>query len=305
MGTQSYKDSIFTMKRNLEPEKTGKPTSTTDNPEPMPVLFIGHGTPMNAIEDNEFSRSWRELGKTLPKPKAILCISAHWETEGTLVTGMEKPRTIHDFGGFPQELFEVQYSAPGNPWLARETKNVVNKSEVRLDEGWGLDHGSWSVLRQMFPAADIPVVQLSLDYTRPAPEHYALAKALAPLRQKGILIIGSGNMVHNLGRVVVRGNGLRDFNKPFGFDWAIQANGLFKRLINENRHLELADYSSLGYAVQLAVPTPEHYLPMLYALALKQENESIHYFNDQPVGGSLTMTSLIIDEASRNVQYTK
>jgi len=282
-----------------------KPTNILDNTEPMPVLFIGHGTPMNAIEDNEFSRGWREVGKTLPTPKAILCISAHWETEGTLVTGMEKPRTIHDFGGFPQELFEVKYSAPGSPWLARETNKTVKKTEVRLDDDWGLDHGCWSVLRQIFPAADIPVVQLSLDYTRPAPEHYTLAKELAPLRQKGILIIGSGNMVHNLGRVVVRGVGLRDFNKPFGFDWAIEANELFKRLINENRHLELADYPSLGQAVRLAVPTPEHYLPMLYALALKQKNESILYFNDQPVGGSLTMTSMIIDEASKNAQYAK
>ena len=289
----------------MNQKKMDKSTNTSDNTEPMPVLFIGHGTPMNAIEDNEFSRSWREVGKTLPKPKAILCISAHWETEGTLVTGMEKPRTIHDFGGFPRELFEVQYSAPGSPWLARETKNTVKKTEVRLNEDWGLDHGSWSVLRQMFPAADIPVVQLSLDYTRPAPEHYALAKALAPLRQKGILIIGSGNMVHNLGRVVVRGDGLSDFNKPFGFDWAIEANELFKKLINENRHLELADYLSLGQAVRLAVPTPEHYQPMLYALALKQKNESILYFNDQPVGGSLTMTSLIIDDDLKIAQYAK
>jgi 4,5-DOPA dioxygenase extradiol len=155
----------------------------------------------------------------------------------------------------------------------------------------------------MFPAADIPVVQLSLDYTRSGPDHYSLAKELAPLRQKGILIIGSGNMVHNLGRVVVKGDSLRNFNKPFGFDWAIEANALFKRLIDENRHLELADYPSLGHAVRLAVPTPEHYLPMLYALALKQENESVLYFNDQPVGGSLTMTCLIIDEASNNARY--
>ena len=279
-----------------------KLTSSLDTTEPMPVLFIGHGTPMNAIDDNEFSSGWRKVAKVLPKPKAILCVSAHWETEGTQVTGMAQPRTIHDFGGFPHELFEVQYPAPGSPWLARETQNTLKKSEVRLDQAWGLDHGCWSVLRRMFPAADIPVVQLSLDYTRPGPEHYALAKELAPLRQKGVLIIGSGNMVHNLGRVVVKGDGLRDFNKPFGFDWAIEASELFKRLINENRHLELADYPSLGQAVRLAVPTPEHYLPMLYALALKQEDESILYFNDQPVGGSLTMTSMIIDKAANNTQ---
>jgi 4,5-DOPA dioxygenase extradiol len=279
-----------------------KTTISKDSTEPMPVLFIGHGTPMNAIDDNEFSRGWRKAAKLLPKPKTILCISAHWETEGTQVTGMVKPRTIHDFGGFPRELFEIQYSAPGSPWLARETKNTLRKTEVRLDDDWGLDHGCWSVLRQMFPKADIPVVQLSLDYTRSGPEHYALAKELAPLRQKEVLIIGSGNMVHNLGRVEVKGN---DFNKPFGFDWAIEASELLKRLINENRHLELADYPSLGHAVHLAVPTPEHYLPMLYALALKQENESILYFNDQPVGGSLTMTSMIIDEAANNSQYAK
>ncbi len=269
----------------------------------MPVLFIGHGTPMNAIEDNEFSRRWRKAAEILPRPKAVLCISAHWETEGSQVTGMEKPRTIHDFGGFPRELFEVQYTAPGSPWLARETKNTINKTEVRLDDDWGLDHGCWSFLRQMFPEADIPVVQLSLDYTSPGPEHYSLAKELAPLRQKGVLIIGSGNMVHNLGRVVVKGDGLRDFNKPLGFDWAIEASELFKRLINENRHLELADYPSLGQAARLAVPTPEHYLPMLYALALKQKNESVLYFNDLPVGGSLTMTCLIIDETGNNARY--
>lgn len=274
-----------------------------DNKEPMPVLFMGHGTPMNAIDDNEFSRGWRRAAKILPKPEAILCISAHWEAEETLVTGMDKPRTIHDFGGFPQELFEVQYSAPGSPWLARETKNTLKNTKIGLDDGWGLDHGCWSVLRQMFPAADIPVVQLSLDYTKSGPEHYSLAKELAPLREKGILIIGSGNMVHNLGRVVVHGDGLRDFNKPFGFDWAIEASDLFKKLINENRHLELADYPSLGQAVRLAVPTPEHYLPMLYALALKKENETAIYFNDKPVGGSLTMTCLIIDEAGSNARY--
>ena len=201
-----------------------------------------------------------------------------------------------------RELYEVRYPAPGSPWLAGETKNTIKKTEVGLDGDWGFDHGCWSVLRRMFPGADIPIVQLSLDNTRPAPEHYALAKELAPLRQKGILIIGSGNMVHNLGRVVVRDN---DFNKPFGFDWAIKASELFKRLINENRHRELADYPSLGSSVRLAIPTPEHYLPMLYALALKQENESVLYFNDRPVGGSVTMTSIIIDEAPKNAQYAK
>ena len=173
---------------------------------------------------------------------------------------------------------------------------------VGLDQAWGLDHGCWSVLVKMFPAADIPVVQLSLDYTKPASAHYALAKELAPLRQKGVLILGSGNMVHNLGRIAFKTNASGDFNTPFGLDWAIEASELFKRLINENRHQELADYLSLGNAVRLAVPTPEHYLPLLYTLALKQENETVTYFNDQPVGGSLTMTSLIIDNALKNAQ---
>lgn len=257
----------------------------------MPILFLGHGTPMNAIEENDFSRGWRALTKDLPTPKAILCISAHWETRGTWVTAMEKPRTIHDFGGFPQELFNVQYPAPGKPELARETKDTLKSVETGLDLTWGLDHGTWSVLRQMYPAADIPVVQLSLDHTRPAPEHYALARELAPLRGKGVLIIGSGNMVHNLGRMSVRGE---DFNEPFGYDWALEANALFKRLINENCHAELAHYQALGEAVQLAVPTPEHFLPLLYILALKQDHEGLVYFNDQPVAGSLTMTSLAI-----------
>ncbi|MDD1626060.1 MAG: 4,5-DOPA dioxygenase extradiol, partial [Methylococcaceae bacterium] len=226
----------------MNPKEINKPAST----ESMPVLFIGHGSPMNAIEDNEFTRGWREVAKILPKPKAILCISAHWETRGTRVTAMEKPRTIHDFGGFPQGLFDIQYPAPGSPWLARKVKDTVKKIDVELDDDWGLDHGCWSVLVQMYPAADIPVIQLSLDYTKSASEHYALAKELSALRQQGILIIGSGNMVHNLGRMVIKGN----FNKPFGLDWAIEANELFKRLINENRHSELADYLALGNAVR-------------------------------------------------------
>jgi 4,5-DOPA dioxygenase extradiol len=279
----------------MEPQELGKLTETLNSTEPMPVLFVGHGSPMNAIEDNEFSREWRKVGKTLPKPQAILCVSAHWETWGTLVTAMDKPRTIHDFGGFPRALFEAEYPAPGSQWLAQETKNTVKKTDVSLDQDWGLDHGCWSVLMQMFPDADVPVIQMSLDYSQPTQYHYDLAQELAPLRQKGVLIIGSGNMVHNLRRAVIRGNNLSDLNKPFGLDWAIEANDLFKRLINEDRHEELVNYQSLGQAVQLAVPTPEHYLPMLYAIALKQEEESITYFNDRPVAGSLTMTSLIID----------
>jgi 4,5-DOPA dioxygenase extradiol len=266
-----------------------------DAADQMPVLFVGHGSPMNAIEENEFSKGWREVARALPRPKAILCVSAHWETRGTRVTVTEKPQTIHDFGGFPRKLFAVQYPAPGSTWLAQETRRVITKTRVEPDSEWGLDHGCWSILNQMYPDAEVPVVQLSLDATQSARHQYELARELPPLRGKGVLILCSGNMVHNLRLIVWRGGGLGDFNAPYGLDWAIEANELFKKLINENRHDELIDYRSLGRAVELAIPTAEHYLPMLYALALKQENESLFYFNDAAVGGSLTMTSFKID----------
>jgi 4,5-DOPA dioxygenase extradiol len=263
----------------------------------MPVLFIGHGNPMNAIEDNAFSREWAEAARKLPRPKAILCVSAHWETSGTLLTVMERPRTIHDFGGFPKELFAVQYPASGSRWLVEETRRAVRNVPVGTDSGWGLDHGCWSVLIRMFPDADVPVVQLSLDRGIPGERHYELARELAPLRRKGVLILASGNMVHNLGRIEFRG-GPDGFNAPFGLDWALEASALFRKLIVERRHGELADYPSLGKAVRLAVPTPEHYLPMLYALALQEEDESVEFFNDVPVAGSLTMTCLRIDRTA-------
>ena len=267
-----------------------KLTSNFDSTEQMPVLFVGHGSPMNAIEENEFVQEWRAVAKTLPTAIAILCVSAHWETRGTSVTVMEKPRTIHDFGGFPQKLFEVQYPAPGSPGLAKEARRIIKKTEIAFDEKWGLDHGCWSVLKRMFPAADIPVVQMSLDYTRDAQYHYDLAKELIPLRKKGILIIGSGNMVHNL-RLI-------DWNKisetGFGYDWAIEAGEKMKRYILSNDHQSLINYRSQGKAFDLAIPTPEHFLPLIYVLALKEGNERIELFNDKPVMGSLTMTSLKI-----------
>lgn len=266
-----------------------------DPADRMPVLFVGHGSPMNAIEDNEFSKGWREAARALPKPKAILCVSAHWETSGTRVTAMDKPRTIHDFGGFPRELFAVQYAAPGSPWLAEQTRAVLTKARVEPDNEWGLDHGCWSVLRQMYPDADVPVVQVSLDATQPARRHYELAGELSPLREQGVLILCSGNIVHNLRLVVPRGDGFSDFNAPYGLEWAIEANELFKKLINEDRHDELVDYRSLGKAAQLAIPTAEHYLPMLWAIALRQPGEVVSFFNDAAVGGSLTMTSFRID----------
>lgn len=253
----------------------------------MPVLFVGHGNPMNAIETNEFTRQWVILGETLPRPKAILCISAHWETKGTYVTAMQKPQTIHDFGGFPQALFDVQYPAPGNPGLADETKNIISKTNVGLDESWGLDHGAWSVIRVMYPEADIPVIQMSLDYYQNPQYHYDLARELAALRQKGVLVIGSGNMVHNLRDV--------DWSKPNqGFDWAQEANSKFKKLILDNDHKQLINYKGLGREVELSIPTPEHYLPLLYALALKTEKDEVSFFNDKCVMGSLNMTSVKI-----------
>jgi 4,5-DOPA dioxygenase extradiol len=226
----------------------------------------------------------------LPVPKAILCISAHWETWGTLATAMEKPRTIHDFGGFPKELFDVQYPAPGSPGLAGEVKRLIKTAEIGPDKEWGLDHGCWSVIRRMYPDADIPVIQLSLDYNQKPRYHYELAKQIAPLRGKGILIVGSGNIVHNLR--------LADWDKmdasEYGYDWAIEASAKIKKLILTGDHRKLMEYKSLGRAVDLAVPTPEHFLPLLYALALKEEKEEAGLFNDKPVAGSLTMTCVRI-----------
>ena len=254
--------------------------------QPMPVLFIGHGNPMNAITRNEFSLGWQQMGKALPQPRAILCISAHWETRGTAVTAMPQPRTIHDFGGFPKELSEYQYPAPGSPEVALEAKAAITKATVELDHEWGLDHGCWSVVCQMFPEATIPVLQLSLDYTKPPQWHYELARELATLRRKGVLIIGSGNMVHNL-RII-------DWRNQNGFDWAVEANELMKRHILSGNHKPLMDYQSLGKAVQMAIPTPEHYLPLLYTLGLKDEREEVSLFNDKTEMGSISMTSVKI-----------
>lgn len=270
-----------------------KMTESFGRTDKMPVLFLGHGSPMNAIEENEFVTGFRNIGKTLPKPNAILCVSAHWETRGTFVTAMEKPATIHDFGGFPQALFDVQYPAPGSPELANDTKKIVKKTEVGLDYKWGLDHGAWSVIKHLYPNADVPVIQLSLDYSQSPQYHYELAKELTVLRERGVLIIGSGNMVHNLG--MVAWNRLSD--SEYGFDWAIEASTKMKKYILSNDHKQLINFKSQGKAFELAIPTSEHYLPLLYSLALKDENEKISLFNDKAVGGSITMTSLKIDKA--------
>ncbi len=268
-----------------------KMTEPFGNTDKMPVLFLGHGSPMNAIEENEFVAGWRTIGKTLPKPNAILCISAHWETKGTFVTAMEKPRTIHDFGGFPQALFDVQYPALGSPELAAETKTIVKSTEIGLDDQWGLDHGAWSVIKHLYPNADIPVIQMSLDQGQNAQYHYDLARELSSLRNKGVLIIGSGNMVHNLGKV-----DWTRLNELYAFDWAIEASDRMKKSILTGDHQSLINYRSQGKAFDLAIPSAEHYLPLLYTLALKEENEKVSLFNDKPIAGSLTMTSVKIEK---------
>ncbi len=263
---------------------------SAESTAPMPALFVGHGSPMNAIEENEFVTGWREIAKTIPKPNAILCISAHWETRGTFVTAMEKPTTIHDFGGFPRQLFDVEYPAPGSPELAAETKKSIQKTEVGLDLKWGLDHGCWSVVKHLYPAADVPIIQMSLDYNQNPQYHYDLARELSVLREKGVLILGSGNLVHNLGRVAWD----KLYEIGFAFDWATEANEMMKRYILNEDHSKLIGYKSLGRAMDLAIPTPEHFLPLLYILALKRENEKVELFNDKAVAGSLTMTSVKI-----------
>lgn len=262
------------------------------NTDTMPVLFMGHGNPMNAIEENEFVAGFRIVANEIPAPNAILCISAHWETKGTFVTAMEMPRTIHDFGGFPRALYEVEYPAPGSPALADATTGLVARTAVEKDYQWGLDHGAWSVIKHLYPKADVPVIQMSLDYTQPARYHYELAKELSALRQKGVLIIGSGNMVHNLGMVE-----WRKLNEiDYAYDWAAEARTKMNNFIMNGDHQSLIDYQSNGKAFQLAIPTPEHYLPLLYALALKEKNEKITLFNDKAIAGSLTMTSVKIEK---------
>jgi len=268
-----------------------KVSDSLEKSDEMPVLFLGHGSPMNAIEENEFVRGFRQVGTSIPKPSAIICISAHWETKGTYVTAMDHPKTIHDFGGFPKELFEVEYPAPGDPGLARETKELVKKTQVGLDEKWGLDHGAWSVIKHLYPKADVPVIQMSIDYTQPAQYHYDLAKELSSLRKKGVLIIGSGNMVHNLG--MLAWDRLQD--SEYGYDWALEASTKMKQYILNGDFKPLINFRNQGRAFDLAIPTPEHYLPLIYALGLKGEKEKISLFNDKALAGSLTMTSLKID----------
>ena len=258
--------------------------------ERMPVLFLGHGSPMNAIEENQFVRGFREISKKIPTPNAILCISAHWFTKGTFVTSGEIQKTIHDFYGFPPELFAVQYPAKGNPELAKETVELLSPNPVIETDSWGLDHGAWSVIRHLYPEANIPVIQMSIDYTKSAQYHFELTEKLSKLRDKGILIIGSGNIIHNL-RLI----DWRNINTVgAGWDWAIEARAKTNEWIMDGNYQNLINFEKQGTALQNAVPTPDHYLPLIYTLGLKKKTEEISLFNDELIGGSLSMTSVRI-----------
>jgi 4,5-DOPA dioxygenase extradiol len=251
----------------------------------MPALFIGHGSPMNAIEDTEFSRAWAQVARSLPRPQAILCVSAHWETPGTRVTAMEQPRTIYDFYGFPRPLYEKRYPAPGSPRVARLAQGSLRGASVELDHDWGLDHGAWAVLCRMFPEADIPVIQLSLDNRKEPAFHYELGRELRPLREKGVLIIGSGNIVHNLREIEWQDT---------AYDWALEFDARIKALMLSGDHNAIIDYPKLGRMVPLAVPTPEHYLPLLYVLGAQHKSEGLAFFADKVTLGSMSMRSVRI-----------
>jgi len=241
---------------------------------------------MNAIEDSPFRREWEALGRRLPRPEAILCVSAHWETRGAFLTGAAAPQTIHDFYGFPEELFAVRYPAPGAPELAQRAASLLKRYGAGLDPERGLDHGCWSVLVAMYPGAEVPVVQLSLDTRESGSFHYRLARELRPLRDEGVLIVGSGNVVHNL-RLI-------DFALDSGYDWALRFDGLVRRRVEAADHAALAAYRELGPEARLAVPTPEHYLPLLYALGVQDAGEPVRLFNTGAVLGSISMTSVVV-----------
>lgn len=251
----------------------------------LPAIFFGHGNPMNAVLNNTYTDAWRGLGEHTPRPRAIVSISAHWFVPETGVTIGTAPRTIHDFGGFPRELYQVQYPAPGDPDLARRIQKMLAPLPVALDNSWGLDHGTWSVLTRMFPHADIPVVQLSLDRSQGPAYHYALGKELRALRDKGVLIVGSGNLVHNLGLA---------FFEDKAYDWALEFDQTAKQLMESGDHQSLVNYKNLGQAAQLAIPTNEHYLPLLYILSLQDQGEQVHFFADKVTAGSLSMRSVLI-----------
>lgn len=253
---------------------------------PMPAIFFGHGNPMNALADNEYSRAWAAIGRSIPPPKAVLCISAHWYIPATAVTAMPQPRTIHDFGGFPRELFEVQYLAPGSPELAARVSELLGGNGLLDEIHWGLDHGTWSVLIHLYPRADVPVIQLSINESEPAGYHYDLGKKLAPLRDEGVLIIGSGNVVHNLHTYAWGKHGVEPF------DWAMRFDEKARELISGRDHEPLVNYETLGRDALLSAPTPDHYLPLLYVLGAATEDDKISFPVSGFDGGSISMTAV-------------
>ncbi|MDR2036722.1 MAG: 4,5-DOPA dioxygenase extradiol [Bacteroidales bacterium] len=257
----------------------------------MPVLFIGHGNPMNALEKNEFSDEWRRIVRTFPCPKAILCISAHWSIKGTKVTAMERPKTIYDFGGFPDKLYAQKYPAPGSPALSEIIYTHLGIYSIGKDYHWGLDHGTWSFLKHMYPDNNVPVVQMSIDHTKSMKHHYRLGKELLFLRKMGVLITGSGNIIHNLRLAKSTKNG---FDHEFAYNWALELNELLKERIIENNSEALMDYGRISKHAYWGIPSEEHYIPLIYALALKTENDRITIFNDKVIGGAISMTSFII-----------
>jgi len=256
--------------------------------ERLPTIFFGHGNPMNAVLNNEYTEAWRRIGLEIPKPKAILSISAHWFVPETGVTITTAPSTIHDFGGFPQELYQVRYPAPGDPALARRVQTMLAPLPVKLDDSWGLDHGTWSVLRHVYPDADVPVVQLSIGETQPASFHFEVGKRLAPLRDDGILIVGSGNLVHNL-HAYAWGRRAAD-----PYDWAIRFENTAKEALLAGEFKPLIDYEKLGKDAALSIPTPDHYLPLLYVIAATQQGEIITFPVDGIDGGSVSMLTVQI-----------
>ena len=254
----------------------------------LPAIFFGHGNPMNAITHNDYTETWRRMGEEMPKPKAILSISAHWYIPGTGVTVSTAPRTIHDFGGFPQELYQVQYPAPGDPTLARRVQQILAPLAVKLDNSWGLDHGTWSVLRHVYPAADIPIVQLSIDETKPASFHFEIGRKLTALRDEGVLIVGSGNLVHNL-HTYAWG---RHSREPY--EWAVRFESVARDMMLAGEHKPLIDYDTLGPDAALSIPTPDHYLPLLYVLGAQQMGESVRFPVAGVDGGSISMLAVQI-----------
>jgi 4,5-DOPA dioxygenase extradiol len=252
----------------------------------MPTIFFGHGNPMNALSDNDWSRGWAAIGRHLPRPRAVLCVSAHWYLPATLLTAMARPRTIHDFGGFPRELFEVRYPAPGDPGLVQRVRELLQPLEVGEDRSWGLDHGTWSVLRHVYPEADVPVVQLSIDDAQPAAFHYNLGRLLRPLRDEGVLVIGSGDVVHNL-HAYAWG---RHPAEPF--DWALRFEAKVRELMIGGDHRALVEYDTLGRDAELSIPTPDHYLPLLYVLGASDPGEPVTFPVEGMDGGSISMLSV-------------